>query len=79
MWYDLGMELLGKEYVQKLDIIKTDNQGHTENCCTEMFKYWLQTDTKASWTKLVEALRSKAVQHNVKADELEKKFIAGKL
>ena len=78
-WYDLGVELLGKKYVKKLKVIGTDNKGNTEGCCTEMFNFWLQTDTKASWTKLVEALRSKSVQHDVLADEIEKKFVAGKL
>ena len=78
-WYDLGVELLGKKHVKKLDVIKSNNQTNIESCCTEMFKFWLQTDIKVSWTKLVGALRSKVLQYNVLADELEKKFISGKL
>ena len=73
-WYDLGVELLS---IERVDIIKHDNPQDVEACCTEMFKFWLQEDTMASWTKLVRALRSTSVGQIVLADEIEKKFITG--
>ena len=57
-WYDLRVELLGEEYVKKLEVIETVCNGNTEHCSsfgsTQILNY------KASWTKLVEALRSKS-------------------
>jgi len=76
-WYDLGVELLSMERVDKLDVIRHDNPGDAEACCTEMFKFWLQEDTMASWTKLVRALRSPAVDQIVLADEIEEVFVTG--
>jgi len=77
IWYDLGVELLDKQHANELDTINVNNPGDVQKCCTQMFNHWLRTDSKASWTKLVEALRSRAVQHDVLADDLEKKFVAG--
>jgi len=65
------------EHVDKLDVIRHNNPVDAEACCTEMFKFWLQEDTAASWTKLVRALRSPAVDQLVLADEIEKKFVTG--
>ena len=55
-WNRLGIQLLEEKDVHKLNIIKEDHPVGTEKCCTEMFKYWLDVDTKASWDKLIDTL-----------------------
>ena len=39
-----------------LDFIEGNYHHDVKTCCSEMFKYWLIVDTKASWNKLIEAL-----------------------
>ena len=56
-WHELGVQLLPDDLQVQLDIIRKNNPGDAKACCTEMFQYWLQVDTKASWNKLIEALR----------------------
>ena len=68
---------MSRERVDKLGVIRHNNPGDAEACCTEMFKFWLQEDTMASWTKLVRALRSPAVDQLVLADEIEEVFVTG--
>ena len=55
-WYDFGIQLLENECVDKLHIIEKNHPGDVERCCTEMFIYWLQVDTEASWNKIADAL-----------------------
>ena len=55
-WYDLGVELLSSEQSVKLNIIKEDHPADTSKRCTELFNYWLDVDTDASWNKLIAAL-----------------------
>ena len=55
-WRDLGVQLLPDLFHVQLDIIEENNPTNVQNCCTEMFKYWLKVDTAASWSKLIEAL-----------------------
>jgi len=70
------VELLSVEHVPKLNIIKNNNPGDIETCCTEMFKYWLQVDITANWMKLVDALRS--LEKVTLADQIEKLFLQGR-
>ena len=56
-WYDVGLQLLDSNS-GALDVIKKDNSNDSENCCTEMFKKWLQCRPDASWRQLAEALTS---------------------
>ena len=56
-YYDLGVQLLPDNVQVQLDIIKKDNPTDARACCTEMFKYWLDVDTAASWNKLIQALK----------------------
>ena len=63
----------------KIDVINHNNPGNVENSCTEMFKIWLREDTEASWVKLVNALRAPSVGLHVLADEIERKFVYGRL
>ena len=55
-WYDFGVELLENEYIEQLDIIEKNHPGDVQRCCSEMFKYWLQIDTEATWNKLTDSL-----------------------
>jgi len=60
-----------------ISIIECNDSRDVERCCTNMFKLWLKTDTKASWENLVNALKSKSVGLIVLADEIERKFVTG--
>ena len=73
LWKDLGInyKLLNADLI---DIIKCNDSGDVETCCTNMFKTWLKSDTEASWSRLVKA---PSVGLLVLADEIERKFIVG--
>ena len=67
-WYELGIQLLREDQEPHLDVIKSDC-GNIKQCCVQMFWYWLQTNPKASWQQLLDALRSPALElHNVAAN-----------
>ena len=70
-WYDLGIKLLREEQESHLDVIKS-NYTDKKTCCKEMFWYWLSSNTDATWQKLIEALRSPAVELPVVAANIEK-------
>ena len=53
-WYDIGLKLLN-DYA-KLDVMEKDNPGKSEECCTEMFKIWLERNPDASWNQLITVL-----------------------
>ena len=77
-WYDIGLELLDSDN-RALDVIKKDYPNDNENCCTEMFKKWLQCRPDASWRQLAEALTSvnlnTAAHHITKSDECDTRFV----
>lgn len=54
-WYDIGLELLDSD-TATLDLIKKNNPVDTDECCTEMFKKWLESNSDASWDQLINAL-----------------------
>ena len=70
-WYHLGIQLDLGNHV--LNVIKTDNHDLT-NCCLKMFHEWLVQDAGASWSTLVAALNSKAVNEKRLAASLKAKF-----
>ena len=53
-WYDLGLSLGLLD--PKLKTIKEDYPRDSDGCLRECLSSWLQTDDKATWTKLVGAL-----------------------
>ena len=53
-WYDIGLELLDSSGT--VDVIKKNNPNDNNECCTEMFKKWLQQRPDANWSQLAEAL-----------------------
>ena len=55
-WESLGFELLNEKQCVMLEIIKRNDRDIRE-CCTQMLRYWLEVDTKASWNKLITALQ----------------------
>ena len=56
MWLDLGIQLLQKEDVIALQMIKSDVSECSERC-SKMFNLWLDRQPKASWGNLIEALK----------------------
>ena len=70
VWRDLGIELLGKDGVAELDVIKANNTDDVTKCCSKMLSLWLQQQTEASWNQLIEALEQ--VKLNRIAKEIKK-------
>jgi len=54
-WRDLGIELLPNAGAV-LDIINANKQNDLRECCSAMFKLWLEREPEASWRKLIVAL-----------------------
>ena len=61
-WHDLGLELLEQEDEEILHQIKINNNDVNE-CCKEMFRYWLQRCTNTTWNQLIRALRVIGLNH----------------
>ena len=74
-WYDLGLELLEAKYVRNLEIIEADNRDDVSKCCRQMFMKWLDIQTDASWSQLIQAVKS--IELNDVAASIEQ-FIQGK-
>ena len=73
-WYELGIALLDENQLAGLDNIKSSHSETTRRC-TEMFKYWLQTHTNATWYQLVDALKSCGVELNDVARMVERSYL----
>ena len=73
-WYDLGVRLLPDNI--QLDIIEKNFPTDAKTRCNEMFKYWLQVDTTASWNKLIESLKRNKKHHL--AEIISKQILQGK-
>ena len=71
-WSSLGFELLDESQSAKIETIKTDHKN-SEECCKEMFTYWLETHPDVNWHDLVKALKIVSLQ--MVAADLEKMFI----
>ena len=70
-WYDIGLELLDSD-TATLDVIKKNNPADTDECCTEMFKKWIESKPDASWDQLINALST------IGLDTAAKNIIKGK-
>lgn len=73
-WYNLGVQLLKEESVYMLKSIKENHPNNVQKCCSEMFDYWLRTDTNASWNTLIVALEQSgqnALAVKIKRDVLK--------
>ena len=73
-WYLLGIQLLREDQEPHLDVIKSDCGNDNKQCCVQMFWYWLQTNPKASWIQLLDALRSPALELHTVAANIEAMF-----
>ena len=56
VWRDLGVQLLQEKDIKALDMIR-NNKANLAVCCSEMFRLWLGRQPKASWRKLIDALK----------------------
>ena len=72
LWRDLGIELMGQESADKLDVMKVDYGNVTERC-SAMFVLWRQTQPKANWNQLIQALKN--VKLDTLADEIDKMLL----
>ena len=70
-WHDVGVELLEQKDEQAMNIIKANNAGNVSECCAEMLQLWLHRQPKATWSQLIEALRSPGIELNDVASQLE--------
>ena len=70
-WLDVGVELFEQKDERVLRIIKANNAGNCSECCAEMLQLWLERQPKATWSQLIEALRSPGIKLNGVASKLE--------
>jgi len=74
-WKDLGIQLLDPSISDRvLDIIEIDHPQDSTTCCKCMLRKWLDTKLDASWSQLLNALRSPCVQLNHLADQIKQKL-----
>ena len=74
-WLELGVTLFDQEKEHLLYIIQSDHRQDVKKCCLKMFFEWLETHNEASWSLILEALRSSNVELTAVADELERNLI----
>jgi len=73
-WFNLGIQLLDQEDETKLHSLKADHRKELDDLCTEMFTHWLASDPKASWKKVILALKSKSVNLQNLAENVDNKL-----
>ena len=75
-WEELGIILLQEEKGPgaQLKTIRADHPSNNRTCCKNMFQFWLETDTTASWEQLITALCSNGVDLANVAEDLKKKL-----
>ena len=54
-----------------LNNIESNHKQDVVKCCLEMFREWLRTHSNATWSQVVEALRSDGVKLIAEADKLD--------
>ena len=72
MWYELGMELLGSQWLYN---IRYENPHFSRMGCKELFKHWLYKEIDASWNKLIAALER--IQYYALAEEIRRIILKG--
>ena len=70
-WYNLGLQLLDS-HTELTNIKDSSAYKDNEDRCREMFSKWIDTDKKASWNKVVSALKSPSVKLISLANDIEK-------
>ena len=75
-WHDLGLQLLPEKYTDVLKVIKVNHPNKAQDCCDELFQYWLEVDTEANWNKLIDALEH--IDQNAIAAKIREDISRGK-
>lgn len=73
-WNVLGLVLLDSKYADHLKTIEA-NHHDVQTRCLKMFDKWLNTDTMASWDKMIEALEK--IQMNIAARRIRQLLLQG--
>ena len=72
-WYDIGIQL--HLSTEELDAIKYDCRGDVNECFRNMLMKWRsKTHPLPTWSALIAALKARAVDEQVLAEELETNF-----
>ena len=72
IWKDLGIQLLGTESNDALEVIKNNNSDVMDRY-SAMFQLWLDRQPTASWRQLIQALTN--LNLNYMAHQIESKLI----
>ena len=72
-WKDLGRELM-PDAEASLGTIAVNAHGNVINCCSSLFKLWLERQPDGSWGQLIEALKDAGL--DALAAQIEKKLEA---
>ena len=70
-WLPLGFALFDEKKLHKLNIIESNHKQDVVKCCLEMFREWLRSHSNATWSQLVEALKSQGVNLISEAEKLD--------
>ena len=76
-WHELGIELYKNDDVVHLNTIQREHPGDFTKACTEMFKFWGDTYTRATWKKLIKALKAPGLQLNDIAAKIKRDLETG--
>ena len=57
--------------IGELSTIRNNHPNDAGACCTEMFQLWLKKEPKATWKKLMEALKAPGIEMNQLANKIE--------
>ena len=68
------MQLLDSNLLDQrvLEVIAADHPHSVEECCKNMFEKWLDTEKKASWNQLIQAIENIGLSYL--SSQLEKKL-----
>ena len=77
-WYPIGLELLEPKHEHDLGLIKANKNKNVSDYCEDMLELWLEKQRNATWSQLIEALKSDGVEMLHVASEIEE-MLTGKL
>ena len=60
-WYNLGVQLFEPRDVGILNSMKIKANKPLDELCTEVLNHWLDTKKSATWSNLIESLKSPSV------------------
>ena len=71
-WHIFGISLGIDPYT--LDAISTRHRGDPDKCLSDMIQQWLDSESKATWEALIDALEAKSVGFVWLAQSLREKY-----